>query len=84
MPEDTMSSTQPTFLIEDLHVSVEDKEILRGVNLAVKQGEIHDAVSPYDFGFELFGIPIRSTKNNHLVGIGDDVVIGQNVPFVVY
>ena len=30
-----MSKTQPTFLIEDLHVSVEDKEILRGVNLTV-------------------------------------------------
>ena len=27
--------------IRNLHVSVEDNEILRGVDLTVKQGEIH-------------------------------------------
>ena len=37
MPEDTMSTSQPTFLIEDLHVSVDDKPILRGVNLTIQQ-----------------------------------------------
>ena len=37
-----ISSTSETILsIEDLHASVEDKEILHGVNLLVKEGEIH-------------------------------------------
>ncbi len=31
----------PVLLVKDLHVSVEDKEILKGVNLTINQGEIH-------------------------------------------
>ena len=30
-----------TLEIKDLHVSIEDKEILKGVNLTVNTGEIH-------------------------------------------
>ena len=37
-----ISSTSETILfIEDLHASVEDQKILHGVNLVVKEGEIH-------------------------------------------
>lgn len=32
--------------IKDLHVSVEDKEILKGVNLSVKEGESHVLMGP--------------------------------------
>src|SRR4029079_19693687 len=31
----------PMVEIENLHVSIEDKEILKGVDLTVNQGEIH-------------------------------------------
>jgi Fe-S cluster assembly ATP-binding protein len=34
-------ATSPLFEVEDLHVSVEGREILRGVNLTVKAGEVH-------------------------------------------
>lgn len=30
-----------TLEIKDLHVSIEDKEILKGVNLTINTGEIH-------------------------------------------
>ncbi len=33
-------------VIKDLHVSVEDKEILRGLNLEVKAGERHALMGP--------------------------------------
>jgi Fe-S cluster assembly ATP-binding protein len=32
--------------IEDLHVAVEDKPILKGVNLEIKQGEVHALMGP--------------------------------------
>src|SRR5882672_2859975 len=37
----TYAGAAPVFEVEDLHVSVEGREILRGVNLTVKPGEVH-------------------------------------------
>ena len=46
--------------IRDLHVSVADKPILKGVNLVVKQGEIHGLMGPNGAG--------KSTLANALMG----------------
>ena len=35
-----------TLEIRDLHVAVDNKEILRGVDLTVKQGETHAIMGP--------------------------------------
>ena len=35
-----------TLVIENLHVNVEGKEILKGVNLTVKSGEVHALMGP--------------------------------------
>ena len=40
-----MSQT-PELVIQDLHVAVEGKEILKGVTLAVPKGEIHALMVP--------------------------------------
>lgn len=35
-----------TLLIKDLHVCIQDKEILKGVNLEIKTGEVHALMGP--------------------------------------
>ncbi|QDP41005.1 Fe-S cluster assembly ATPase SufC [Radiobacillus deserti] len=39
-----------TLEIKDLHVSIEDKEILKGVNLTIKGGEFHAVMGPNGTG----------------------------------
>jgi Fe-S cluster assembly ATP-binding protein len=65
-------------VIKDLHVSVEEKEILKGVNLTVKAGTIHAIMGPNGSGkstlaYTLMGHP------GYIVTGGEAWYRGQNI-----
>jgi len=73
-----MKQTNPPFRCADIHVSIGDKEVVKGVNLTINGGEIHAIMGPNGSG--------KSTLANTLMGHpaytltkGDIWVNGENV-----
>ena len=48
--------------IKDLHASVEGKQILRGLNLEVKSGEVHAIMGPNGSGKSTLAQVLRSEE----------------------
>ncbi|HZD69237.1 MAG TPA: Fe-S cluster assembly ATPase SufC [Actinomycetes bacterium] len=68
-----------TLVIEDLHVSVEDKEILHGLDLVVERGRIHALMGPNGSGkstlaYALAGHPRYRVTGGKVIFNGEDVL----------
>ncbi|GAA2915561.1 Fe-S cluster assembly ATPase SufC [Enterococcus pseudoavium] len=64
--------------IKDLHVAIEDKEILKGVNLVMKTGEIHAIMGPNGTGKSTLSAAIMGNPN-YEVTKGEILFDGKNI-----
>lgn len=68
-----MASPEPLLLIEDLHVTVGEREILRGVDLSIAEGETHVLLGPNGGG--------KSTLLNTIIGLPNYAVTQGRIVF---
>ena len=65
-------------VIKDLHVTVKDKEILKGVNLTVRQGETHALMGPNGSGKSTLAYAIMGHPH-YVITEGDILLDGESV-----
>ena len=68
----------PLFEIRDLHVAVEGKEVLKGVNLVVRRGEVHAIMGRNGTGkttlsYTLMGHPKYQVLSGSILLDGEDI-----------
>jgi Fe-S cluster assembly ATP-binding protein len=65
-------------VINDLHVNVEDNEILKGLNLTIKQGEVHALMGPNGSGKSTLAYTLSGHPKYEITG-GDVSFMGEDL-----
>src|SRR5438309_1645903 len=68
----------PDLIVKDLHVSVEGKEILKGLSLEVRKGEVHALMGPNGSGKSTFANTLMGHPRYEVTS-GDILFQGQSV-----
>jgi len=73
------TGNEPIFVIEDVHVSVEGKEIVKGLNLVIRKGEVHALMGPNGSGkstlaHALMGHPRYEVTEGRAIFKGEDIL----------
>ena len=64
--------------IKNLHASVEDKEILKGINLSIKAGEVHAIMGPNGAGKSTLSAVVSGNENFEVTQ-GDILLEGESI-----
>jgi Fe-S cluster assembly ATP-binding protein len=65
-------------IISDLHVNIDNKEILKGVDLAIRQGEIHAIMGPNGTGKSTLAYTVMGHPS-YVVTNGDIIFKGKSI-----
>ena len=68
----------PDFEIKNLHVSVEGREILKGISLSISKGEVHAVMGPNGSGKSTLSHTLMGHPNYKVTG-GEVLFKGQNI-----
>lgn len=71
-------SNQPTLEIIDLHASVDGKEILKGLNLTLRGGEMHAIMGPNGTGKSTLSMVLMGSPNYEVTS-GQALLNGENL-----
>src|SRR5690606_40924161 len=79
MERSRRAMARPTLEIRDLRVSIEGKEILKGLNLTVRGGEVHALMGPNGSGkstlaYTLMGHPRYVVEDGEILMDGEDLL----------